>query len=283
MEQLSGQVPRTKRRHSRAPLAELGKLVERETGIRMPPAKTALLECRLQRRMAALGLTSLTAYRDHLHQNSSSELTQLIDAVTTNKTDFYREPAHFEFLAQEALPALTRKHRSDRIQVWCAGCSSGEEPYTLAMALSDYLEGTTDSDFRILGTDISTRVLTHAKRGVYEQDQLAPLPKTWRDRYVAPSKDPKRKLARIRPQLRSRVSFHRLNFMTPDYAVDAKFDIIFFRNVAIYFDSETQLDVVSKLAAHLTRGGYFFMGLSESLRGQVPGLTHVGRSIYVRS
>ena len=267
---------------SRRPLAELGKLVERELGIRMPEEKTTLLRCRLQRRMRALGLSSITEYQAHLQEQGQTELPELIDVVTTNKTDFYREPAHFEFLMRQALPALTHNPRSRMLKAWCAGCSTGEEPYTLAMALSEHLITQPGLDFRILATDISTRVLRHAKQGVYETSQVETLPTGWQTRYVAPSKDTTRKLARVRLALRKRIAFHRLNFMDPEYAVRDAFDIIFFRNVAIYFDAATQAAVIDKLMAHLVPGGYFLLGLSESLKSPVPGLRRIGPSIFER-
>lgn len=241
-----------------------------------------MLGCRLQRRLHALGLESIDAYREHLSANAHTELPQFIDAVTTNKTDFYREPLHFEFLRGTALPELTRAPRSSVIKAWCAGCSSGEEPYTMAMALSDYLRGKRGMDYRILATDISTRVLEHAKLGIYGDAQVEPLPLVWRERYLARSKDQARRQVRIRPELRQRIKFHRLNFMAPDYNVRERFSLIFFRNVAIYFDRATQLEVISKLAAHLEPGGYFIIGLTESLKTSVPGLERVGPSIYIR-
>lgn len=263
-------------------LRSLRELAERELGIRMPEEKASMLGCRLQRRLRALGLETLEAYCEHLSANATSELPEFIDAVTTNKTDFYRESLHFDYLRTTALPALTRAPRSRVIKAWCAGCSSGEEPYTLAMALGDYLRGKPGMDYRILATDISTRVLEHAKLGIYAEAQVAPLPAAWRERYLARSKDQKRQQVRIRPELRQRIKFHRLNFVAPDYNVRERFSLIFFRNVAIYFDRETQLEVVSKLAAHLEPGGYFMIGLSESLKTAVPGLERVGPSIYVR-
>lgn len=265
------------------PLTALRELVERELGIRMPEEKASLLGCRLQRRLRALGLDSLDEYREHLHANAHAELPEFIDAVTTNKTDFYREPLHFEYLRTTALPALTRAPRSRVLKAWCAGCSSGEEPYTMAMALGDYLRAKPGMDYRILATDISTRVLEHAKLAIYQEAQLEPLPLTWRERYVAKGKDKARQQVRIRPEVRQRVTFHRLNFMAPDYNVRERFSMIFFRNVAIYFDRETQLEVIGKLAAHLEPGGYFMIGLSESLKTTVPGLERVGPSIYVRT
>lgn len=267
---------------SKDPLSEFGALVERETGIRMPPEKHTLLQCRLERRLRTLGIDSLAEYWTHLHQAGESELKELIDVITTNKTDFYREPAHFDFLLRVALPKLLPALGRAPLKVWCAGCSSGEEPYTLAMTLSEALREKPGVDFRILATDISTRVLAHAKLGIYERAETDALPSSWRERYIATSKDPSRNLARVRPELRRRVSFHRLNFMDPHYAAPRDFHIVFFRNVAIYFERPLQEAVVAKLSSHLVRGGYFFMGHSESLQTRVPGLKGVGASVFER-
>lgn len=269
-------------RPSRQPIEELGELVERETGIRMPPEKHTLLRCRLERRLRTLGLDSLHAYWSHLQQSGDGELKQLIDLVTTNKTDFYREPTHFEYLQRVVLPRLLHGADANRLRVWCAGCSSGEEPYTLAMTLSEVQRERPGFDFRILATDISTRVLEHAQLGIYGQAETEALPKLWRERYVALSKDRSKLLARVRPELRRRVSFHRLNFMERQYPVQRDFHVIFFRNVSIYFERPVQQSVVVKLASHLKRGGYFFMGHSESLQCRIQGLRGVGASIFER-
>jgi chemotaxis protein methyltransferase CheR len=263
-------------------LHELRELLQRETGIRMPPEKRAFLECRLERRLRALDLDSLDAYWSYLQTDGDSELTPLIDAVTTNKTDFYREPAHFEFLLQTALPKLLHRLDHRQVRVWCAGCSTGEEPYTLAMVLSEALRDNRAVDFRILATDISTRVLHHAKQGIYDQVETEPLPPEWRKRYVALSKDRSAKLVRVRPELRRKVSFHRLNFMDETYPVPKDFHVVFFRNVAIYFEREVQRTVVKRLAEHLLLGGYFFLGHSESLQGRMDGLRNIGPSVFER-
>jgi chemotaxis protein methyltransferase CheR len=264
------------------PLHELRELLQRETGIRMPAEKRAFLECRLERRLRALQLDSLEEYWNYFQHESETELKPLIDAVTTNKTDFYREPAHFEFLLRTALPKLLRTLERPQLRVWCAGCSTGEEPYTLAMVLSEALRDNRTVDFRILATDISTRVLSHAKQGIYDEVETDPLPPEWRKRYVGLSKDRSARLARVRPELRRKVSFHRLNFMDDSYPVEGDFHIIFFRNVAIYFERDVQRSVVRKLIEHLVLGGYFFMGHSESLQGKMEGLRHVAPSVFER-
>jgi chemotaxis protein methyltransferase CheR len=199
------------------PLVELSTLVQRETGIRMPPEKRTLLQCRLERRMRALELDTLQDYIAHLEREGASERQALIDVVTTNKTDFYREPAHFQYMLQVALPKLLKSVQTQQLRVWCAGCSSGEEAYTLAMTVSEALRERPGLDFRILATDISARVIEHARKGIYHQSEIAPLPAEWRERYVAPSKDHKRELVRVRLHLRRRVSFHQLNFMDEEY------------------------------------------------------------------
>jgi chemotaxis protein methyltransferase CheR len=289
----------------------LRQFVQDTLGIKMPPAKVPLLQSRLQSRIRALGLGSLPEYRDYLFASpeAARELVQFIDAVTTNKTDFWREANHFEFLASRVLPEVVahRQHASSEpriplrggfgvkassspssaddkvVKVWCAGCSSGEEPYTLAMTVDDFGRDKPTWDYRILATDISSKVLAHAKQGIYDAERVEPLPPHLRNRYVMRAKDRSKNVVRIVPRLRSRIAFHRLNFMDKDYGVSDVFDAVFFRNVAIYFDGPTQEAVVNRLCKNLRPGGYFFMGQSESLAGANVPLRHVGPSIYVRT
>jgi chemotaxis protein methyltransferase CheR len=248
----------------------------------MPHEKRTLLQCRLERRLRALGIENLRDYRAHLEREGAAELQALIDVVTTNKTDFYREPAHFQYLLRVTLPKLLPSLHSSQLRVWCAGCSSGEEAYTLAMTVSEALRERPGIDFRILATDISSRVLDHARKGIYHQSEVEALPADWRERYTARSKDKKRELARVRLTLRRRVSFHHLNFMDQEYPAPHDFHVVFFRNVAIYFERPVQQAVVRKLSSHLVRGGYFFMGHSESLQTRIEGLESRGTSIYER-
>lgn len=267
--------------HHEDALGEISELVQRETGIRLPLEKRTLLQCRLERRLRTLRLASVEAYWAHL-QRDALELQALIDVITTNKTDFYREPAHFEFLRKAALPKLLSELRERQLRVWCAGCSTGEEAYTLAMTLSDALRERPGLDFRILATDISSRVLAHAKEGIYHKQDVLPLPAAWRERYLVPSKDRSRALFRVQPELRRRISFHLLNFMASDYPAPRDFHIVFFRNVAIYFERPVQHAVVHRLSTHIVRGGYLFMGHSESLQTTIEGLGSRGASIYER-
>ena len=251
--------------------ARFARFITQELGIKMPEAKVPMLQSRLMRRLRKLQLGSLDEYQEYLFNSpeAKEELVHFIDAVTTNKTDFFREPQHFGYLVGSALPELSRIHGGSnwRLKLWCAGCSSGEEPYTLAMVLSEYAAQHAGFDFSILATDISTKVLDHARTGIYDQARVEPVPLPLRRKYLLRSSNPARSLIRLVPELRSRVSFHRLNFMDADYGLREKFDVIFFRNVMIYFDKETQEAVIQKQCRNLRAGGYLFVGHSESLAG----------------
>ena len=251
--------------------ARFAQFITTELGIKMSQAKVPMLQSRLVRRLRHLQLGSLEEYQEYLFHSPGAreELVHFIDAVTTHKTDFFREPQHFDYLVRAALPELNRNYgRTDwRLKLWCAGCSSGEEPYTLAMVLSEYARQQPGFDFSILATDISTKVLNHAQAGIYDAERVEPVPLALRHRYLLRSNDPARQLVRITADLRSKVRFHRLNFMDADYGVKEMFDLIFFRNVMIYFDKSTQEAVIQKLCRNLRPGGYLFVGHSESLAG----------------
>jgi chemotaxis protein methyltransferase CheR len=263
-----------------------------ELGIKMSEGKLPMLQSRLLRRLRSLELGSLEEYQDYLFNspNGEEERVHFIDAVTTNKTDFFREAQHFDYLTQKALPQLdpSRPEKGSsgacvgswRLKLWCAGCSSGEEPYTLAMVLSEFAQRRAGFDFSILGTDISTKVLGHAQRAIYDLERIEPVAPALRQKYLLRSKDPHRKQVRIAPELRNRVSFGRLNFMDSEYRLKDSFDVIFFRNVMIYFDSQTQERVINKMCRHLAPGGYLFVGHSESLAGLNLPVVSVNSAIY---
>jgi len=245
--------------------SRLAHFVTAELGIKMPESKIAMVKSRLLRRVRELGCDSIETYLDQVFTgaNSDEERWRLIDAITTNKTDFFREPEHFDFLTETALPRLA----AARVRVWSAGCSSGEEPYTLAMILSEYAEQRPGFAFDILATDVSTRVLQHARSGIYEESAAEAVAPWLRRKYFLRSKDRSRGVLRIRPELRQLVSFHRLNFMQSDYCIRDRFEAIFFRNVLIYFDKPTQEAVLNKVCRYLVPGGYLFISHSESLAG----------------
>jgi chemotaxis methyl-accepting protein methylase len=250
---------------------ELAKFLEGHTGIRLPASKRTMVESRLRKRLRALGLASLDEYcelileRGHLEQ----ELIHVIDCVTTNKTDFFREPDHFVALQERVLPRLLidRKFKNERIiKVWSAACSIGAEVYTLAMVL-DELSEPLYFKYSLLGTDISTVVLEQAAKAIYPASMLDPVPPTLRRRYVMMATDPKQDTARIVPELRCRARFMRLNLMDKTYPVDTDVDVVFCRNILIYFSRQTQDEILERLCSHLRPGGFLFVGHAESLTG----------------
>lgn len=245
----------------------LSSFIYNEYGIKLAPVKKTMLESRLQKRLALLGINTFKEYCDLLFstQGQQQEVIQMIDLVTTNKTDFFREPAHFEFLTTHVLPEFLSNNSGRQLKLWSAGCSSGEEPYTLAMVLNEYAEKGQMLGYTITATDLSTQVLNKAIAAVYSEERVAGIPLALKRKYFLRSKDPLKKTVRIVPQLRSRVNFERLNFMDDTLAIAADFDIVFCRNVIIYFDKITQEKVINKLCEKLKPGGYFFLGHSESI------------------
>ncbi|NVN93144.1 MAG: protein-glutamate O-methyltransferase [Desulfuromonadales bacterium] len=254
-------------------------------GIKMPLAKKTMLEARLHKRLKALNMDSFEEYSDFVfsHQGHESELIHLIDVVTTNKTDFFREPAHFDFLVKTALPRILSGRRDmlrEPLRIWSAGCSSGEEPYTMAMVLSDFSEKHSDFKFSILASDISSRILETAKAAIYAEERTDTIPLSIKKKYLLRSKNPALSLVRISTPLRSLVSFRRINFMDDDFGIAEKMDIIFCRNVVIYFDKLTQQTLMRKFYRQLRPGGYLFIGHSETLSGLDVDFKPVASTIY---
>ncbi len=244
-----------------------------------------MVEARLRKRLLHLGLSSFPEYWrllfDPAHQ--ATELVPLTDTLTTNKTDFLREPAHFALLEQTVLPALYAAGigRRTPLRVWSAAASTGEEPYTLAMVLSQWGRSQRSFDFSILGTDISTRVLARAREGTYDEAAIAPLSESWRRAYLLRARlDSAPAPFRIAPELRARVRFGQLNLMDADYALPYRCHIIFCRNVMIYFNRPTQAEVTRKLTENLVPGGYLFVGHSESLQSLDLPLAALAPSAY---
>ena len=214
-------------------------------------------------------------------RTKDQELIHLIDAVRTNKTDFFREAEHFDYLASKALPSLEAQNGADRQRlVWSAGCSTGEEPYSLAMVLSEYAQSRPGFRFRVLATDISTEVLAKARTGTFNSEAVAPVPQNLRKKYLMRSRDPASDLVRVVPELRATIEFRRLNFMNADHGLSESPEIIFCRNVIIYFDRPTQVRILSKLVRQLAPGGYFFAGHSESLQNMDLPLVSTGAAVY---
>src|ERR1035437_8379286 len=247
----------------------LSSFIYKEYGIKMPEIKKTMLQSRLHKRLRELNMTNYKQYVEYVFskEGQQTEIIQMMDMVSTNKTDFFREPVHFEYLHSTVLPELLFNNRNRYLKMWSAGCSSGEEPYTIAMSLNEFLiqNQANPFDYSILATDISTRMLQSAVEGIYKEERIETLPLNLKKRYLLRSKDRNRPTIRIIPDLRRKVTFQRLNFMDSSYNVPDNFDIIFCRNVLIYFDRDTQERVINRLATKLKTGGYFFLGHSESI------------------
>ncbi|MEH3102620.1 MAG: chemotaxis protein CheR [Sphingomonas phyllosphaerae] len=262
----------------------LAKFIFDTAGIKMPLNKITMLESRLRRRVRATGTTTIAGYCDWLfaNDNLAEETTFLINAITTNKTDFFRESHHFDYLCDTILPSMKAAGR-DHVRVWSAGCSTGAEPYTIAMLLDAFASDRRGPNYGILATDIDTDVLAAARRGVFHADAINVVPPALRDRYVAFARASGRDEVRMVPDLRAAIGFARLNLMDAVYPVGDAMDLIFCRNVLIYFDRETQERVVRKLVARLRHGGHLFLGHAESIAGIDLPLLTVANTVFQRT
>ncbi|MDP4266699.1 MAG: protein-glutamate O-methyltransferase [Bacteroidota bacterium] len=257
--------------------------INRELGIKMPKEKKIMLQSRLQKRLNEFSFNTFREYIDYVFSNAGkqTELLKMIDLVTTNKTDFFREPVHFEFLYEKVIPEILNNINSRQpVKIWSAGCSSGEEPYTIAIVLSEFIENVQYFDYSIFGTDLSFRILDKALNAIYTDDRIANIPMSIKKKYFLKSKDNQNKTVRVIPELRSKLSLQRLNFMDYSYDVPGDYDIIFCRNVLIYFDRDTQEKVINRLCYKLKNNGYFFLGHSESITGLNVPLKQVKPTIF---
>ncbi len=268
-----------------ADFRRLGDYIHAELGIKMPDAKRGMVESRLRKRLSVLNISSYEEYCAYLFSSRGQrdELPFFINQVTTNKTDFFRESKQFVFLEKKALPELVAGMPTcdpKKLSIWSAACSRGHEPYSLAMVLSEYAEQQKNIDFRILGTDISTDVLNVAQKAVYTHEEIEPVPMALRKKYLLRSKDRRKNMVRIAPQLRSKVRLLRLNLMNKRYTAVEQMDIIFCRNVMIYFEKDTQHQILHRLLSHLKPGGFLFMGHSEVIQHTEFPLRSIQTTIY---
>jgi chemotaxis protein methyltransferase CheR len=263
-----------------ADFRRLSRFINATSGIKMSEAKRAMVEGRLRRRVRGLGFADFTTYCRYVFDEGGldHEAVHILDAVTTNKTEFFREPEHFRFLSETSLPLLVPPGRVRPLKVWSAACSTGAEPYTLAMVLSEW----SGSNYEILATDLCTEVLQTAILGIYSEEMIAPVPMELRRRYLLRSRDAAANRVRIAPELRNRIQFRHLNLMDQDYSVKGPFDVIFCRNVLIYFDKQTQVLVLSRLCQHLAPGGHLFIGHSETVAGYDLPLRSLAPTIFAR-
>jgi len=262
---------------------KISDLVYDYCGINLHDGKRELVRARLAKRLRTLKLRSFDDYLEYaLKDPTGQEFTNLIDSLSTNLTSFFREEKHFEYLRQHFYPALIERKQAagrQRIRIWSAGCSSGEEPYSIAISLLEALEGKGRWDVKILATDISTQVLARAKEGIYEAARVAPLSAAQKQRFLI-SRDNGREY-QVAPAVRSLVSFARLNLMEP-WPIRGPVDCIFCRNVMIYFDKPTQQRLVQRFYELLDSQGLLFTGHSESLTGVEHRFRYVQPTIYAK-
>src|SRR5579884_973307 len=256
---------------------KIRKLVYDTAGIDLREGKETLVSARLGKRLRQFGYRSYDQYIDHVTADTSGEsLIALIDVLTTNYTSFLREPAHFEFLKSQILPAIAKR---SRIKVWCAAAATGEEPYSLAFALFEALGTEAATRCRILATDISTTALAKARAGIYPAQRFNEVPKEWLPKYLLRGHGESQGFYRIKPEVARIVEFRRLNLIE-EFDPGSVFPLISCRNVMIYFDKPTQEKIVNRMAMFLESGAYFFVGHSESLNGIQHPFQFVRPAIY---
>jgi chemotaxis protein methyltransferase CheR len=262
----------------------LQRLIEQEAGIHLGPAKRALVVGRLGKRLRDLGLASFRQYCELVEQDPA-ERVQMLDRISTNETHFFREPRHFELLQRELLPRWEREAAEGRrprtIKVWSAACSTGEEPFTLAMVLLRAFPPGSGWELDILASDLSTRVLRRAEEATWPVDKAGEIPEADLKRFMLRGVGPQEGMMRAGPELRAIVRFARINLMEEPAGLGAM-DLVFCRNVLIYFEAPTKHAVVSRLLEHLAPDGYLFLGHAESLAGSPLRLHCVSPSVYRR-
>jgi len=261
----------------------ISKFIQEHYGIQLPLSKKMMVEARLQKRLKALNLVTFEEYFDFVFAaEGRNEYQKMIDLLTTNKTDFFRESNHFDFLTEEVMPKLIKtKTPSESIRIWSAASSTGEEVYSILITLEEYFfRALRKVPYLILGTDLSMQVLQKAAHGIYAEERMENIPLYIKKRYFLKNKDRENPKARIKPELLKSVEFRRLNLLKEFEGIEFNYDIIFCRNVLIYFNREVQQEVVSKLASRLKTGGYLFIGHSESLTNMQLPLHQIKPTVY---
>lgn len=254
-------------------------LVYDKSGISLKDGKEALIYARVGKRMRALGIATHKEYLERIAQDESGqEVVHLLDAISTNVTSFFRGPDHFEFLTRQVKE--WRSAGQDRLRIWSAACSTGEEPYSIAMTILDALNEACDT--KILATDISTRALDTAQLGTYGSDRSEQVPKIFRTRYFDKVSEFDTTFYTAKPMLRQMITFGRLNLSTPPFPMRGPLDVVFCRNVMIYFDNHIRLALITEIHRLLKQHGYLILGHSESLLGMMSGFKSVQPSVYLK-
>ncbi|OZG75286.1 chemotaxis protein CheR [Hahella sp. CCB-MM4] len=249
------------------------------SGIVVADNKYEMFYSRLTKRLRQLRLTSFDDYVDYLKKNKETEFTHFINALTTNLTSFFRENHHFQFLSNQVIPALMERNQR-RISIWSAGCSIGEETYSIAMTLAEAAQEY-NFTWEILATDIDTEVLGQARQGVYQLERVKNIPMNIKKRWFLKGKGSNEGYAKVSSELKKNIRFEQLNLIR-DFGFKKTFDVIFCRNVVIYFDRNTKTDLVRKFAGCLSNDGYLILGHSESLHGISEQFRSIGNTIYAR-
>lgn len=260
-------------------------LIYDKTGISLSEHKRALVYSRLGKRLRILGLQSYIDYYNHIldKDESGAELIEMINAITTNKTSFFREDYHFKYLNEELFPEFKRRTQqghAKNINIWSAGCSTGEEPYTIAIALAEFFSDEIGWNINLIATDIDTNVLKKASEGVYPIENSSQIPKHLLLKYFHKGRGENSGFFRAIDKIRDMISFQKLNLLDPAWSHKNKFDIIFCRNVIIYFDKPTQNNLIQRFQNSLIPNGNLMLGHSESLHGHDTKLLNIGKNIY---
>ncbi|MHC4182030.1 MAG: CheR family methyltransferase [Planctomycetota bacterium] len=261
------------------------KLIYKSCGIHLTSSKKELVKARLSKRLTKTGINSFEQYYKFVtrHDKSGNELVHLLDSISTNKTDFFREKRHFDFLNAKLLPELIKKKEKARnkiLRIWCAASSSGEEPYTLAITILNHINPNDGWNIKILATDISTKILQKAIKGIYGRDSLKGISPAIVSAHFKRVVIDKSNCFQVKDHLKKLITFRRFNLMSPKFPFRNPFDFIFCRNVMIYFDTETQHGLISKFYDCLPKDGHLFIGHSETLSKKTHGFKYIEPAVY---
>jgi len=260
----------------------ISEFIQNNFGIKLTDQKRIMVQGRLHKRLAALGMNSFSSYVHFLFskEGMTNEIPVMVDLISTNKTNFFREAAHFNTLTDLVLPEYVKKHHFNTLNIWSAGCSSGEEVYTLAMIINNFMEQHKGYQYKILGTDISHRMLEKANKAIYDLRDVENMPLFLKKKYLLKNKNKEIKKVRFIPAIRNKTQFAYLNFISNDNELSTKFDIVFCRNVIIYFERHIQKLVLSKILEHIKPDGYLFLGHSESITDMNLPLKKISPTVF---
>jgi chemotaxis protein methyltransferase CheR len=268
---------------------QIGKMITERYGIRMPPEKKIMFQSRLQRRLRELDIHSFNDYADRLYDIDNDEVNLLADFISTNKTEFFREKEHYQFLETNLFPEYFKKKASNpnllpQMKLWSAGSSNGQEAYSIGIQLEEFMRmNSVRFDYSILATDISGRMLKAAKQAIYPISHVAEMPNEFKYRYFLKSKNSNEPKVKVVDEIRKKVTVAYMNLMDGSYPFDMSFDVVFLRNTLIYFEPKVQLQVLMKVLNCLKTGGYLFIGHSESLINLHLPIQSVAPSVYVKT